>query len=703
MIDKETQQKIFDAANIHDVVSDFVNLTKRGSNYVGLCPFHNEKTGSFTVSPSKNIYKCFGCGESGGPVQFIMSHEKLSYHEALLYLAKKFHIDVVEKQLTPEELAVRSKEEAMYNVNEWANHYFEEQLYNTPNGKALGYSYFVERGFSEMTMKKFNLGYCQDEYHAFYDAAKQKGFKEEHLLATGLVTKNEKGYYADKFRGRVIFPIHSVSGRIVGFGGRILTAKSSQLAKYLNSPESEIYQKRRILYGLYQAKNSICKNDCCYLVEGYTDVISMHQSGVENVVASSGTSLTEEQIRLIHRFTNNITVLYDGDFAGIKASLRGIDMLLKEGMNIKVLLLPDGEDPDSFARSHNAVDFVNYINENQEDFIRFKIKILLKDVNNDPFKRAEAINNIVDTISLISDLVIREVYIKEASALLNVTETVLVRQVAQKRRERYAKDKSVASNPRSISENSDNQNNSNNGKYTSESTANTANTVNTANTAVDNTPNASPTKSEAPASTIPVVSNNDKYFISEKNIIHYLICYPKYEIESANKEDVTLLSGIKESLSDIARGGKYFTHDVFNEIFSIINDNINNIDEKSMQQKLLNSENPLIAKITGDVLLFEEDKLKKELKAYPYEGKDEEFKKQHDEEVKQIFYNNVVNNVSEVVNEYKALIIKDLLKQSEKDLIEAYKQNDFQKAELINSDIKRYQEILSYFFHSEEK
>ena len=429
----------------------------------------------------------------------------------------------------------------------------------------------------------------------------------------------------------------------------------------------------------------------------------MHQSGVENVVASSGTSLTEEQIRLIHRFTNNITVLYDGDFAGIKASLRGIDMLLKEGMNIKVLLLPDGEDPDSFARSHNAVDFVNYINENQEDFIRFKIKILLKDVNNDPFKRAEAINNIVDTISLISDLVIREVYIKEASVLLNVTETVLVRQVAQKRRERYAKDKSVASNPRSISENSDNQNNSNNGKYTSESTANTANTVNTANTAVDNTPNASPTKSEAPASTIPVVSNNDKYFISEKNIIHYLICYPKYEIESANKEDVTLLSGIKESLSDIARGGKYFTHDVFNEIFSIINDNINNIDEKAMQQKLLNSENPLIAKITGDVLLFEEDKLKKELEAYPYEGKDEEFKKQHDEEVKQIFYNNVVNNVSEVVNEYKALIIKDLLKPLEKDLIAAYNKNDKQKAELINSDIKRYQEILSYFFHSEEE
>ena len=431
MIDDETKQKIFDATTIYDVVSDFVNLTKRGANYVGLCPFHNEKTGSFTVSPSKNIFKCFGCGESGGPVQFIMLHEKLTYPEALRYLAKKYHIDVVEKQLTPEEIAVQSKEEAMYAVNDWAQKYFEDQLYNTPSGKSLGYSYFVERGFSENTMKKFCLGYCQDEYHTLFDAAKKKGFKEEHLLATGLVTKNDKGYYADKFRGRVIFPIFSVSGRVVGFGGRILGAKTAQSAKYLNSPESEIYQKRKILYGLYHAKNAICKYDCCYLVEGYTDVISMHQSGIENVVASSGTSLTEEQIRAIRRFTKNITVLYDGDFAGIKASIRGIDMLIKEDMNVKVLLLPDGEDPDSFARSHNAVDFVNFINENQENFIRFKIKILLNDVHNDPHKRAEAINNIVETISFISDIVTREVYIQEAATLLDVDERVLVCQVAQ--------------------------------------------------------------------------------------------------------------------------------------------------------------------------------------------------------------------------------------------------------------------------------
>ncbi len=697
MIDDETKQKIFDATTIYDVVSDFVNLTKRGANYVGLCPFHNEKTGSFTVSPSKNIFKCFGCGESGGPVQFIMLHEKLTYPEALRYLAKKYHIDVVEKQLTPEEIAVQSKEEAMYAVNDWAQKYFEDQLYNTPSGKSLGYSYFVERGFSENTMKKFCLGYCQDEYHTLFDAAKKKGFKEEHLLATGLVTKNDKGYYADKFRGRVIFPIFSVSGRVVGFGGRILGAKTAQSAKYLNSPESEIYQKRKILYGLYHAKNAICKYDCCYLVEGYTDVISMHQSGIENVVASSGTSLTEEQIRAIRRFTKNITVLYDGDFAGIKASIRGIDMLIKEDMNVKVLLLPDGEDPDSFARSHNAVDFVNFINENQENFIRFKIKILLNDVHNDPHKRAEAINNIVETISFISDIVTREVYIQEAATLLDVDERVLVRQVAQMRKKHFEEEQKKAS--------------INNARYNSESMPDNSGIIpvmdnqnDTDNHSKPNTPiidSISPSNSRISTSKSDLPK--DKYFCAERNIIHYLICYPKYPMVDADSNAVILYDNVISALSDVARDNKIFTYDVFNDILSTIGANMLNVNEKDIQQLLLNSENPLIAKIAGDCIMLEEDKLARELKAYPYEGKDPNYEKQHIEEVKDIFFGRVVDNVSDVINEYKSLIVKDKIKILEKDFSDAFNAGDLSKAEQIKSDMNYYNDIISFLSHSEDE
>lgn len=695
MIDNETKQKIFDAAMIYDVVSDFVNLTKRGSNYVGLCPFHNEKTGSFIVSPSKNIFKCFGCGESGGPVQFVMKHEHLDYPDALRFLAHKFHIDIVEKQLSPEQMAVRSKEEAMYAVNEWALHYFEKQLYETADGKALGYSYFVERGFSEATMRKFSLGYCQNDYHALLNAARAKGFKDDPLLATGLVTKNDEGAFFDKFRGRVMFPIFSVSGRVVGFGGRILTAKSSQLTKYLNSPESEIYQKRRILYGLFQAKNSICKNDCCYLVEGYTDVISMHQSGIENVVASSGTSLTEEQIRLIRRFTKNITVLYDGDFAGIKASLRGIDMLLKEDMNVNVLLLPDGEDPDSFARSHNAVDFVNYISQNQENFIRFKIKILMKDIQNDPYKRADAINNIVETISYISDIITRELHVQEASSLLGVSENVLARQVAEMRKKHFQAQQAAA--------------NKGNGSPSAPSTGGNSGVSDSGASGLTDIGASGLTDSGASAlrgnnAVSPAVDpTRNNYYIAEQNIVHYLVCYPKYSMDYGDKTNVPLYYCVLKSLKDVMKDGKYFTNDVMNDIVRTIGDNLEDNDEKQIQQILVNSENPTISKIAGDCLILESDKLNIELKSYPYEGKNPKQEKEHYDEITEIFYNRVVEEVSDVVNEYKLLVVKDMIKKMEQEFSEAFNANDLDKARRVKNEIDRYHEMFSILSNAKKE
>lgn len=432
MIDQATIDRIMDAAQIVDVVSEFVTLRKRGVNYIGLCPFHNEKTPSFSVSPSKGVCKCFSCGKGGNVVHFIMEHEQLSYYEALKWLAKKYNIEIKERELTDEEKQAHSLRESLFVVNQFASEYFQNILYNNIDGQRIGMTYLRGRGFRDDIIKKFQLGYSTDNHDALARAALQKGYKEEFLVKTGLCYRKEDGTLRDRFWGRVIFPVHTISGKVVAFGGRVLSAATKNVQmKYVNSPESEIYHKSRELYGIYFAKQAIVRQDRCFLVEGYTDVISMHQSGIENVVASSGTALTSEQIRLIHRFTNNITVLYDGDGAGIKASIRGIDMLLEEGMNVKVCLLPDGDDPDSFARKHNATNYQAYINDHEVDFIRFKTDLLMEEAGKDPIKRASLISSIVKSISVIPDAIVRSVYIRECSQLLQMEEKVLIEATAK--------------------------------------------------------------------------------------------------------------------------------------------------------------------------------------------------------------------------------------------------------------------------------
>ena len=435
MIDEATKQRILDAAKIEEVVGDFVTLRRRGVNLIGLCPFHNEKTPSFTVSPSKNICKCFGCGKGGTPVNFIMQHEHLSYPDALRYLAKKYNIEIVEKELTAEEMQARTKRESMMALNEFAGRYFVDQLWRTEEGQSVGLAYFRERGFSDAILQKFQLGYSQNQYHAFSDEAIKSGFSATVLSDVGLATRSDRGGMVDRFRGRVMFPVHSLSGRIVAFGGRVLV-QTEKSAKYVNSPESEIYHKSNELYGIYFAKESMVQNDAVYLVEGYTDVLSMHEAGIQNVVASSGTSLTQGQIRMIHRFTSNITVLYDGDAAGIKASIRGIDLLLEEGMNVKVVLLPDGDDPDSFAKKHNANELIEYIKEHQVDFIQFKSGLLLEDAGNDPIKKSQLINDIVQSIALIPDAITRSLYIQECAIRFSVRESLLGEAVQKLRQQK---------------------------------------------------------------------------------------------------------------------------------------------------------------------------------------------------------------------------------------------------------------------------
>ena len=434
MIDQATIDRILDAAQIVDVVSEFVTLRKRGVNYVGLCPFHNEKTPSFSVSPSKGLCKCFSCGKGGNSVHFIMEHEQMSYYEALKYLAKKYNIEIKERELTNEEKQAQTARESMFIVNNFARDYFQSILRNHIDGRSIGMAYLRQRGFRDDIIEKFQIGYSTESHDALAQEALQKGYKKEFLVKTGLCYETDDHRLRDRFWGRVIFPVHTLSGKVVAFGGRVLSTQTKGIkVKYVNSPESEIYHKSSELYGIYFAKQAIVKQDRCFLVEGYTDVISMHQAGVENVVASSGTSLTPGQIRLIHRFTNNITVLYDGDMAGIKASIRGIDMLLEEGMNIKVCLLPDGDDPDSFARKHNSEEFQTFIRENETDFIRFKTNLLLEDAGKDPIKRAELISNIVHSISVIPEAIMRDVYIKECSQQLRIEDKLLVAEVAKLR------------------------------------------------------------------------------------------------------------------------------------------------------------------------------------------------------------------------------------------------------------------------------
>ena len=442
MIPRETIERIYAAAKIEEVVSDYVTLRKRGANLIGLCPFHHEKTGSFTVSPSKGIYKCFGCGASGHALKFIMEIEQCSFVEAVKQLGKKYHIEVEEREMTAEEQQRQDNRESMFVVNEFANKWFQDQLWNTPEGQAIGLSYFRERGLRDDIIRKYQLGYSPEHGNPLAAALKKKGFKEEFYLnnvdtkiGVGVVGKSEDGRLYDRFRDRVMFPIFTVSGKPVAFAGRILKKKDN-VGKYVNSPDSLIYSKTNELYGLFQAKQAISRADRCYLVEGQMDVISMHQSGIENVVASGGTALTKPQIRLIQRFTSNITVLYDGDAAGIHAALRGIDMFLEEGFNVKVVLLPEGEDPDSYAQTHDSSEFIRYIEEHQTDFIRFKSALLSKEAGEDPFKRATLIKDITASIAVIPDIITRQVYIKDCAERLHMSEKVLTNEVVNLRRKK---------------------------------------------------------------------------------------------------------------------------------------------------------------------------------------------------------------------------------------------------------------------------
>lgn len=429
MIDRQTVEKIKDAANIVDVVSEFVTLRKSGASYKGLCPFHNEKTPSFTVSPSRNTCHCFGCGKGGTPITFIMEHEQMTYPEALRWLANKYHIEIVERELSDAEKEEQSNRESMFIINEFALKYFQDTLHNTPDGVAIGMQYFRQRGIRDDIIREFQLGFDPNDRLAFARTAQQKGYKPEFIEKVGICYKNERGELIDRYAGRVIFPWIGVSGKVVGFGGRKLDAATKGVQqKYVNSPDSDIYHKDRELYGLYQAKRDIAKEDCVYMVEGYTDVIAMHQAGIKNVVANSGTALSLHQIHILRRFTQNIILLYDGDSAGIHAALRGTDMLLAEGMNLKVLLLPDGDDPDSFARKHTASDFKQYIEEHQTDFIQFKTDLLLRN-ERDPLKRSEAINSIVKSISVVQNPILRDTYLHDCAQRIGINEATLINQM----------------------------------------------------------------------------------------------------------------------------------------------------------------------------------------------------------------------------------------------------------------------------------
>ena len=448
MIPQDTVNRILDAAQIVDVVGDFVTLKKRGANYTACCPFHNEKTPSFSVSPSKGIYKCFGCGKSGTAVGFVMEHESLSYVEALKYLAKKYHIEVVEKEESAEDIAKRQKNESLLLVSEYAGRFFQESL-KTPEGQNIAYQYFRSRGLEDATIEKYCLGWAPLNRKALTEAAREAGYKEEFLIETGLAIKYDDGRIGGRFYDRVMFPIHSVSGRIIAFGGRTLRTDKS-VAKYVNSPETEIYVKSRSLYGIYFAKSEISRKDKCILVEGYLDVLSMHQLGITNVVASSGTSLTVEQIRLIHKFTDNVTIIYDGDGAGIHAALRGIDLVLKEGMNVKIVLLPDGQDPDDFARRHSLEEVEDYIARNERDFIGFKSDLLLDQAGNDPLKKAQLINDVADSVALMPDPVKRAVYVRSCAEKFGIDEQILTERISRKRRDMIIADQKQEERQRAL-------------------------------------------------------------------------------------------------------------------------------------------------------------------------------------------------------------------------------------------------------------
>ena len=588
MIDLPTIDRILDAANIVDVVSEFVTLRKRGVNYVGLCPFHDDKTPSFYVSPAKNICKCFACGEGGTAVHFIMKHEQLSYFDALRYLAKKYNIEIHERELTDKEKQIRSDRESMLIVNAWAQKYFTMLLNEHIDGKTIGMRYFAERGFREDTIRKFQLGYSLEQRDALYQAALKSGYKKEYLEKTGLVIAYDDGRVNDRFRGRVIFPVHSLSGKVVAFGGRVLK-KDEKTAKYVNSPESEIYHKSNELYGIYFAKQAIVKADRCFLVEGYTDVISMHQSGVENVVASSGTALTHGQIRLIHRFTNNITVLYDGDAAGIKAAIRGIDLLLEEGMNVKVVLLPDGEDPDSFARSHSASEFAEFIRQNETDFVRFKTKLLLAEAGNDPVKRSALIGDIIRTIAIVPDNITRTIYIRECSAKMEIDEQVVLNEVNKIRLSRNEQNRPQHQPQTEIQ-----------------------NTVSQTDTPVDvrpeekskDAPTNLPAEGHAPQPHKPTVSERSPYEPFEIALLRYVVRYGEqilYDYTDENTNEQERIRVAEYIRSELENDGLTFYTPVFKQMLDEAADRCHE-DGFVAHRYFLAHPDPMVSRIAADLM-----------------------------------------------------------------------------------------------------
>lgn len=657
MIDQATIDRIMDAAQIVDVVSEFVTLRKRGVNYVGLCPFHDEKTPSFSVSQSKGLCKCFSCGKGGNAVHFIMEHEQMTYYEALKYLAKKYNIEVKERELTSEEKQAQTERESMFVVNNYAKDYFKDKLFNSTEGRNIGLNYFRQRGFRDDIIEKFELGYCTESKDAMSISALEKGYRAEFLIKTGLAYENDNKQLRDRFWGRVIFPVHTLSGKVVAFGGRVLNSETKGVkVKYVNSPESEIYHKSNELYGIYFAKQAIVKADRCYLVEGYTDVISMYQSGVQNVVSSSGTALTSAQIRLIHRFTNNITVLYDGDLAGIKASIRGIDMLLEEGMNVKVCLLPDGDDPDSFAQKHSGEDFRTFIEQNQKDFIQFKTDLLLEEAGKDPIKKAELITNIVKSISVIPEDIVRDVYVKQCSEQLNVGERLLVNEVAKLREEKRNK-----SNQQKQSE--------------SKSEDVPAHS--------DNVDQQSVESADSTSNTDTYRFSNDKSNVFRKHeqmIIRYVVKFGGHIIltdidkNTGNEEPITVAEFVKHELmtDDIT----FYTpihNQILDEAFSKCVEakktrkHISSDKSEGVQNVIFNTEKYFISHINGDISLLSTNMISSKYQLSKYHSKTQKILKEEDRLIE------ILNNV---LFGYKYAIIEDdmnsiLFKLQAKDLSES--------------------------------
>lgn len=633
MIDQGTVQQILDATEIVDVISEFVVLKKRGTSLIGLCPFHNEKTPSFNVSRNKGIFKCFGCGKGGSAVNFIMEHEHLSYTEALKWLARKYHIEVKEKEERPEDILERNEQESQLIVSEYAQKYFAHQLWETNAGRLIGLSYLRERGVRDDIIKKFGIGYCPDGKDTFTAEALKEGYQIKFLEKTGLTIKRDD-WIRDRFAGRVMFPIHSISGRVIGFGGRTLTSDKT-IAKYLNSPESEIYHKSRVLYGIFQAKRSIIKEDKCYLVEGYTDVTSLHQSGIENVVASSGTSLTIEQIRLIRRFTNNVTIIYDGDSAGIKASMRGIDMVLEEGINVKVLPLPDGEDPDSFSRSMGASQLAAYITQYETDFIKFKTQLLLSGTENDPLSRASLITDIVGSISKVSNDILRTEYLRECSKLLDVKEEVLYYEIRKLKIK--SGDDLLRGKEREL-----------------------------AKEAVEK-------KATAP---IPVRGNNPCH-VEEREVLKLLLKYgnqPLFEVEPEKTGETQIISIAQYILSELVNDGMESSDPVIKQIFEEYRERLDEENFDGMRY-FIHHHDIQVSRLISDVL-SEKNKLSSFWKK----------RGNFIEEEHEILY----QLVPRILQEYKLRFISNLIAQTTDQIQKAAAEGDF---ELISQLQMRYQKM----------